>query len=272
MWYLLVCLMSAVCFIGTAPLGVVTRALVRHLRRLPTAVVRKVILRALVASALYVTLVALPLFVETLFRGFRIPRVPLNGWFPVRVGMLSGLGAFAATAGIVGVYLIDATARMELLAPDQQSVSPAAPSDEQQQVELYLWLRAGLQRILWILAVIIAVVVIMTGQLRHALATWYHEPAYPEQLLWIYGAYFTGLIALAYVPTYLALIQYGRWIRDRCCGLLPLRGDEGQRQEVQRRAFDTLLNLNTSVIDTTKTVLAVIAPLGGTLVTSLFGR
>jgi hypothetical protein len=260
MWAVLICIMIAFWLIVAVPAARTVGVLLRHLRHLPGDVWLKTGSRALLASLIYLCMFALPLSVPT---PIVPPSPPLDG-FRLRVTIMTFLGGAIAVTVLAGIFLIDAEARQQV-----RDLGTQGASLGDRVIELHLWLRGCLRRLIWMLAVSLTLIILETGVLRNAMADWYHEPPYPSVRMWIYGGYFSVLIALAYVPTHLVLRTCGRRIRDIfCCTYL----DVDERGRAQREYFNVLLSLNTNVGGVLKSGLPLVAPIAGNVFTVLLGH
>jgi hypothetical protein len=94
---------------------------------------------------------------------------------------------------------------------------------------------------------------------------------FPPEVVWAYGGYFTVILALAYIPTYLHLQSVGKNLRDDTFPLLtPAHKSFKDRQE-RREEVDELLELQTGPLGNMKTNVAILAPLASSLVSVLLG-
>ena len=85
----------------------------------------------------------------------------------------------------------------------------------------YIHLRRLLQRVLTIEGAILAAAVLSAGALRNAvISSTHHQSAYPRELVFIVGAYYTLILALLYAPVYAKLLEVGRANLDAACPLV----------------------------------------------------
>ena len=90
----------------------------------------------------------------------------------------------------------------------------------------------------------------------------------------IYGAYFSFLIAAIYAPTYVAVREVGRRIRDDICGPLPADPRDPAAWEgwqLKRASIDGFLELDVSTPQRLRTALAILAPVAGSALSLLLG-
>ncbi len=85
----------------------------------------------------------------------------------------------------------------------------------------------------------------------------------------IVGAYYTLLLAVSFVPAHLALQQAGRRIRDRSYPPLPLGADGYKARLDERSTADRALGLDAGPGLALRQHIALLAPLGGGIVSAL---
>lgn len=177
---------------------------------------------------------------------------------PVLLGMLA----------IVGVWLVG-IALQNL---------PFAATPTKADVESYLEGRNDLNTLIGVAAVIIGLGTLSTGALRNAvLALNPSLPAQPiyqfdTQYLLVYGLFYTGLLAIAFAPSYLALREAGARLRERAHPL-PAPQDPAFSSVVSdRKTLDEFLQLDLFASATVKAGLAIITPLITSLIALLIPR
>ncbi len=135
-------------------------------------------------------------------------------------------------------------------------------------VEL-LWLRAALQRFLVSFGVLISSGVLATGALRGALlADGVSADVIPGISLLTYGAFFTALAALIFVPAYVAWQGQVVDLKDNLYPV-PENGLPSRDWHQARSDFDNLLSARSSAGSVFAAAFGVLAPLAGGLVTAL---
>jgi hypothetical protein len=132
----------------------------------------------------------------------RFPRLnPMDGaiW---KVPLLSSIGALG-----VGIPALAGMALVHIATRHNFAASPPSKED----IERFVALRNALQQFLLVGSTVIGLTTLATGVLRNALLTNGLNPTrFPPELVLLYGAFFTAVIALAYVPAYKALVGTGR--------------------------------------------------------------
>jgi hypothetical protein len=146
-----------------------------------------------VASALFLFLILLPVIARL---------VSEQGDFPLahaqlKSAILTLLGAAVALPGVMSIWLLDAAAEKR----------PESGGDALDRLKELLLLRRQLLSLASRLAGTIALATLASGALRNALKD--GPASFPNYLVFVYGAYFTALFALLYVPVYANLQDGG---------------------------------------------------------------
>ena len=138
----------------------------------------------------------------------------------------------------------------------------------------YLELRAILQRVLLVEGAIIGAAVLASGALRNAVVAFHdHDDSkFPRELVLVYGAYFTTLLALLYAPVYIRLLAVGSHIVDGICPSVDPRSTEWTDVYEKRKKLDELLELQVATSASFKAGIAIAAPLGSSIVGLLIGK
>lgn len=184
------------------------------------------------------------------------------------------LGAKLKTMTLVGVFVgvIAITDMLLVQAAITQIVNDAAMQQrfDLNLVQSYLARRDELQQSLSILGGIIGLATLATGALRNAaLAAGEDKKLYPSESVLVYGLYYTAMVALIYVPIYLSVAHAGEVIRD---GLLPLKDlnvDALADFQKKHEAVEQLLELHGGAAESLQSGLAILAPLGSSIVAVL---
>ncbi|WP_084510661.1 hypothetical protein [Nocardia lijiangensis] len=135
-------------------------------------------------------------------------------------------------------------------------------------MRLYLTLRDDLQAFLWILGVVISLGTLALGFALQALI---HDSdtddaqSQVSQAVWVYGLYYTALLALSYGPAHVALLSVGRSIRDTIVGGTPIGKAEVEDWLRRRQELDGLLQLGQNPVSNIKAATLVVSPLLGIL-------
>jgi hypothetical protein len=120
---------------------------------------------------------------------------------------------------------------------------------------------------------IIALAVIATGALRHAVEAASLEPL-PESFMIVYGAWFTGVVAAIYLYASTALDERARWIMEEAAPLPDpkLEAAEAFTASTKLRAeLGAELELGGDPRKKLEGLLVILSPLGGALLTRVGG-
>jgi hypothetical protein len=132
-----------------------------------------------------------------------------------------------------------------------------------------LWLRTALQWLLISFAILITGAVLAAGAGRRALlADGAPTGKYPMVGVLIYGGVATMVIALIFIPTYIAWQQRAVDTRDRLYPV-PENGTPTPDWHQARNDFDTLLSARRSAASVLAAAFVILTPLAGSLVTAL---
>jgi hypothetical protein len=211
----------------------------------------------LFAVALVVPIVTVFLYPNALEFDSPLYRHTLRGVF------LGLLGSTVAVAGGLTLAAISAAAR-------------DAAGNDAQRLDAYVSRRDELQRVLFFLGAMIGAATLALGAQRHAFVEHGVVSAddFPPELVLAYGAYYSLLLAAAYVPVYVNVVALGRDVLDRLLGRWPpnLRDGKAWGEWIsQRDAAELFLQLRTTPVQRLQTALAVLAPLAGSAVSLVLG-
>ena len=212
------------------------------------------------AAALILILVVFPMF--SLAR--EVPW-PLWGHQPkVRLLTLVG-GLLVGVPALSGIALVQQRVRLR-----------AAGLIHTDDVRFAVEARSETNRYLFVAGAVIGLAVLAAGALREAtVPAFVPEDEFPQEGVLLYGAFFTGLLLLVYVPAHLALKRLGVRTRD---GYFPLSkmpapdSDSLKGWLDKRTTLEILLQLNVTPSQQLQTSLFILAPLLSAVFTSLVPR
>jgi hypothetical protein len=181
----------------------------------------------------------------------------------LRMGLLLGVGVVVALMAVGGIWLVRAALR--------DLASSAEPNEK--HIQTFLRLREQLQFFLSVLGILVGGLTLATGALRNALvATTPDLKGFPPELVLVYGAYFTALVALIYAPTYITLVATGRKLVD---DLLPMPSPKSETWDDwydRRKDLEELLQLQQGAAKNFQAGFAILAPLAGSIIAVLLGK
>ncbi|MBV9211921.1 MAG: hypothetical protein JOZ52_14865 [Acidobacteria bacterium] len=187
-----------------------------------------------------------------------------------KLRIMSVTGGLIAAIAVINMLLI-------------QAASYSVSGSTETQIKTYLSLRSELHTQLFFLGVIIGLATLATGALRNAiLAAENREPAtpdkakkrraYPAELVLLYGLYYTMLLAFAYVPVYLRMLEVGGDIRNSLYSISASSLADPSSLQNNREAIGKLLMLGTDPLTSLQAGVAILAPLASSIIAVLLGK
>lgn len=280
LWLLILCAQAVVWTLAAVPVWSVVRHVGRELRA-QRALGPKT-LAGVALAALFVLLLGVvfsvpsglvPSFgsLESLSRSLR--QLPDKDQWPLphhtlKISVLVSLGFVVGLTAIVGLWLIG-------IAFHRMALVRARPTSD--VVERFLRLRDELNLLLAVVGVIVGLGTLSTGALRNAVLVQRHHHAvfpllkFPPEYVLMFGLYYSGLLAVAYLPTYLALRRAGEHLREEAFPLVSPSSENFSERLAQRNAFGRLLQLDVSASSSFKAAVAIFTPLAGSLVGLVLG-
>jgi hypothetical protein len=183
------------------------------------------------------------------------------------VNLAAMIVALVAVAGIWDV-------RAALETAFEQKQSGRSVSTAQERIEVLLDLRSHLQRFITMLGAMIALATLAKGALRQAiLATGGIAAQFPPEYVLLQGAYFTGLLALVYIPTYTLYATAGGDLVDSIYPVTApdLDWEHLSRWRANRKSLEELLQLQSGAVHNFRASVAIMAPVATSVVTVLMG-
>jgi hypothetical protein len=185
----------------------------------------------------------------------QIARIELV-WSDYLLILVGGVVAAVAMAGIWRIHA--ATEELE-----SNRGKPGATT--QHRMALYMILQDHLQAFFWILGTMISL-----GTL--ALAFGIKALGAEDQIVWVYGLYYTALLALSYAPTQLGLVSSGRTLRHELTGDAPQGAAEIEGWLQRRHELDGLLRLSEGPLGNLKVGVFVVSPLLTSVLSTAFDQ
>lgn len=183
---------------------------------------------------------------------------PVPSVFPhqhVKVWSLTGVALVLALGVAATIWLI------------RGRLDEIRSGEGNREVQLFIQFRSELERLLGILGAIVGLAVLATAALRQVVLEL--GASFPPDYPILYGLILSLVVALAYLPTYLALLQAGSDLRDRAA---PLRGPgESDFEAViaKRKTLTELLGLDISASTSFRVGATILSPLFAALVSLL---
>jgi hypothetical protein len=147
------------------------------------------------------------------------------------------------------------------------------PSTRQRERALpeYLRLRNDLRGFLGAAAAIIGASTLSTGALRGAILASVPGESFPPEYVLYYGAFFSALLALAYLPAYLACRDAGRRLIDALQPIPNDRPSSWAEWHADRKALEELMQIDVATGKGVQAGLAIAAPFVGSAIGLLLG-
>jgi uncharacterized membrane protein YagU involved in acid resistance len=177
---------------------------------------------------------------------------------------------------IIGGVLVGVPALSGIGLVQQQVRRRETEPIDDEDVRAALEARAQMLRFLSMAGAVIGLAVLAAGALRQAtVPKFVLERDFPQEGILLYGAFFTGLLLLVYVPAHQALKRLGLRIRDHYfpLSLMPDPDADSFKGWLDRRTtLETLLQLNVTPTQQLQASLFILAPLLSSVITSLVPR
>lgn len=249
-WLFLISLLTAFLAIAAAILWQSLRQLKEHFvgNRIEIA------LSSLIIGLLFV----LPYF------AVRLPdRFYVLVYHRLKMLLVTCLAFLVGFMAMVGILLVHAALRTTF-----KDIQP-----DEKHIVNFLRLREHLQRFLSILGSLVGLITLATGALRNVsisieAAT---KTDFPPELVLAFGAYFTVILALAYIPTYTLLIAVGRQLCETFFPIPSLESESLAKWYSERKSLEDLLQIRVSVGQNFQTSMAIFAPLVSGILSVLMG-
>jgi hypothetical protein len=272
LWLIIFCAQAAVWVLALVPITRVTTRAFQTLRQSHQLAWHTAAGMIVSASLLLVLAVAFSIPPGQLphtgpFRGLAraLRQLPQGDQWPLRhhtekIDLIAGCGFLVGLVAIAGIWLTGMAFR-----PLARDGAPTAAT-----LRAFLQQRNDLNTLLAIVGAIVGLGTLATGALRNAIVA--VHIAFPSVYVLIFGLYYSGLIALAYAPSYLAMKAAGERIRDKGAELVAPCDKTFVEVIAKRRALEDLLQLNLSASASFKAGVAILTPLAGSLVALLIGK
>jgi hypothetical protein len=186
---------------------------------------------------------------------------------------LWGQGMKTRALTIIGGLVVGVPALSGIVLVQRDVSGREAGQIGRDDVSAALQARSKILRFLSIAGVVIGLAVLAAGALRKATVPGFvADSDFPQEGILLYGAFFTGLLLLVYVPAHLALKRLGMQIRDHYFPLsqMPAPDSDSFKGWLDKRTtLETLLQLNVTPSQQLQASLFILAPLISAVITSL---
>jgi hypothetical protein len=141
------------------------------------------------------------------------------------------------------------------------------PGDAGNPIAGFLRLRELVHRSLLLVGALIGGAILGAGALRNAVNTFYGPQTFPIEYVLLYGVFFTVLLTVIYLPTYVRLQATGRWLVEHYVRLCEPTEPDWDSRYAKRTQLIQLLQLELTLGGSLQAGAAILAPLA----TSLLG-
>jgi hypothetical protein len=135
-------------------------------------------------------------------------------------------------------------------------------------------LRGYLQWFITVLGAMVTLATLAKGALRQAfLATGGNPSEFPPEYVLLQGAYFTGLLALVYIPTYTILSAIGADLLETAYPVTAPELDwaDLSRWQANRKSLEEILQLRSGAVHNLRASVSILAPVATSVITVLLG-
>jgi hypothetical protein len=189
----------------------------------------------------------------------------------VRLRILQVLAAILiAIPGVLAIWLH--AIRFSRDANDEQALDEDETDAKRRHLDVTSFLadRRALLQSGSILGAAVGLVTLASGALRNALDA-ADKPSFSATMVLVYGAGFTAMLALVYVPAYLSMQAAGRRLLEASAPLQLPDSPTFDANQKTRGAFEELLQLKVGPRDSFKIATAVLAPIVTGVVSVIIG-
>ena len=141
-------------------------------------------------------------------------------------------------------------------------------------IKVLLDLRGYLQWFITLLGAMVTLATLAKGALRQAfLATGGNPSEFPPEYVLLQGAYFTGLLALVYIPTFTVLAALGADLVEAAYPVTApdLDWTNLSRWQANRKSLEEILQLRSGAVDNLRASVSILAPVATSVITVLLG-
>jgi hypothetical protein len=189
----------------------------------------------------------------------------------LKMGLANLIAVIVALVAVTGIWYVRAAVEQTFATKCPEARTARSV---QEGIQAFLDLRDDLQRFITLLGMMVALSTLARGALRQAfLATGGSPEKFPSEYVLLQGAYFTGLLALVYIPSFTVLAAVGADILN---SVYPIGGpnldwDNLSRWEANRKSLEAILKLRSTALDSFRASVSILAPAATSVITVLLG-
>jgi hypothetical protein len=189
----------------------------------------------------------------------------------VKMGLVNLVAVIVALLAVAGIWYVRAALEATFA---KRGPSGSFERSVQQRIQILLDLRDYLQRYITLLGAMIALATLAKGALRLAiLATGGNSADFPPEYVLLQGAYFTGLLALVYIPTFTMFARIGDDLVESTYPVADpdLDWNELFHWQANRKSLEELLQLRSYAASNFRAGLSILAPVATSVIAVLMG-
>jgi hypothetical protein len=188
-----------------------------------------------------------------------------------KMGIVNLFAVIVALIAVGGIWYVRAA--LEAMLAGNASAGRRVDT-VQERIEVVVDLRNHLQRFIMLLGAMVALATLAKGALRQAiLATGGNAAGFPPEYVLLQGAYFTGLLALVYIPTYTLLSAVGADIVESVYPVTApdLDWADLSKWQSNRKSLEELLHLQAGAVHNLRASVSILAPVATSVMAVLLG-
>ncbi len=189
----------------------------------------------------------------------------------LKMALVNFTAMILSLVAVAGVWYVRASLEFRFAGKGtrEQSVESV-----QEGIQVLLDLRGYLQWFITVLGAMVALATLAKGALRQAfLATGGAASDFPSEYVLLQGAYFTGLLALVYIPTFTILADVGADLVESAYPVTApdLDLEHLSRWQANRKSLEEILQLRSGAVHNLRASVSILAPVATSVVTVLLG-
>jgi hypothetical protein len=189
----------------------------------------------------------------------------------LKMGLVNLIAMIVALVAVIGIWYVRAALEASFAG---RGLGGRPVHSVAEGIRVLRELRDSLQRFITVLGAMVALSTLTRGALRQAfLATCARPTEFPAGYVLLQGAYFTGLLALVYIPTFTVLAAIGADLLESAYPVREPDLDWGNLSQWQanRKSLEELLQLRSGAADNLRASVAILAPAATSVITVLLG-
>lgn len=218
----------------------------------------------------------------------RLRKYLKDGWIPILVSLSALLALLMLLGFLTDFYTLNVKSEMEaipglgpkvtvitviiflvallpitivLLVNSALKAITTEVTSTEEKFHVYVRLRADLQRAVMVSGLIFGLGMLVTGAFLELRVVKVPGTDTQNELLLLYGAYLSLIVALIYVPVYVRLLAFGRDILNETVPLPPTRSDNWMEIYSKRKTVEGYLQLSVLSVPGVQAMIPILVPL-----------